>query len=66
MNNIEQLELFPLSEHEKMHIEIRELRNSLDKLRKSMFSRHADLSNNIIEVVKEVQDIKGKLTNEQS
>ena len=57
----EQLEMFPLTESERFAIEIKSLREGMDKLRRSFFARNNDLESNVVALTKEVQDLKDKI-----
>ena len=60
-NPIEQLDMFPPTENERMAQEIKILKDGLDHLRRSFFSRHVDLCSTVSALQKEVEILKEKI-----
>ena len=60
-NQIEQYELIPMSIEEKQAQEIKILKDGLDHLRRSFFSRHVDLCGTVSALQKEVEILKDKI-----
>jgi Mg2+ and Co2+ transporter CorA len=56
-----QLELFEISETERLRIEIRDLEKSLGNVRRGMFSRHDELEKKYQESREEVEKLKDAL-----
>lgn len=52
-----QMELFPLSEADKLRQELNKVKKELDNVRRGMFSRHADLSVMICKLREDVDTI---------
>lgn len=58
MQTCEELELFPLTETEKLRVEIAKLHRELSNLRKGLFSRHDNLFKMYIETKEEIDSLK--------
>lgn len=59
-----QLEFFELTQQEKLEVEIQKLKESQNKLRKSIFARNSELMNMYNELVLEFDEFKRKFNNE--